>query len=140
MSLNPDEDFDVRVARSSDSFCLPTQGREERLHLYRWIEGEEKYVAGKFDDQRDRHDESMRSCDLEDFWIRQVVQYYDRARTFLGVASNLEGEERRILEMKAQQAMAKAMMTAKGMVESSIRVFGALPKPGVTSGEIEVWE
>lgn len=42
--------------------------------------------------------------------------------------------------MRGQQALAKAMMTAKGCVESSIRVFGPLPKPGMSSGYVEPWE
>lgn len=122
---------------------LPLQGRPERQQLYRWITEEEEYVANKFDDQRNGHDESMQTGDLEDFWIRQVVQYLDRARLALSQAKMLRGagdiESARLLEMKAQQAMAKCMMTAKGMVESSIRVFGDLPQPGVSSGEVREW-
>lgn len=123
-----------------DSWPLTTQGRRERMHLYRWINGEEAYVAGKFDDQRDGHDETLAEHDIERFWVRQVVQYYDRANQFLRAAAAAEDVlDARYLEQKAQQAMAKAMMTAKGMVESSIRVFGPLPKPGVPSGTIEKW-
>lgn len=123
---------------------LPIQGRQEREHLYQWVAAEEEYVAAKFDDERNGHDEQMRNDPELDFWIRQVVQYYDRARHFL-IAAKRErigaGEEgAEYLEKKAQQAICKGMMTAKGMAESSIRVFGPLPKPGVSSGEIEPWE
>lgn len=124
----------------SEEFSLPIQGRPEREHLYKWIAGEEEYVAGKFDDQRDGHDESMASGDLEAFWFRQVTQYLSRATAFINASKNVTGPDKRHLEMKAQQAMAKAMMTAKGMCESSIRVYGPMPKPGVTSGEIEEWD
>lgn len=123
---------------------LPLQGKEERRHLYEWMTLEEEYVAAKFDDQRNGHDDEMRSvAGFNDFWIRQVVQYYDRAYTFLigakAARENGDHESARHLEQRAQQAMAKAMMTAKGMVESSIRVFGPLPTPGVPSGEVFEW-
>lgn len=133
---------------------LPTQGRAERAHLYLWIKGEEEYVAGKFDDQRDGHDESLRVEGMgpEGFWFRQIVQYYDRARIFFEEAASIrsscspheelsldEKQKVRELEMRGQQALAKGFMTAKGCVESSIRVFGPLPKPGLSSGYIEEW-
>ena len=145
------------------SFSLPTQSRAERLHLYQWIAEEENYVAGKFDDQRDGHDESLISEGMNDegFWFRQIVQYLDRARIafqaaheFRNIAeqysksvtseehrakSNRYSEMARMQEMKGQQALAKAMMTTKGCVESSIRVFGPLPKPGLSSGNVEEW-
>jgi hypothetical protein len=131
----------------SDSyFPLVTQDKPERVHLYKWINAEEEYVHKKFghSDQRGDHDKTMANYDLEEFWIKQVVQYYDRARVALIAARELhildDAESARHLEQKAQQAMAKAMMTAKGMVESSIRVFGDLPKPGLSSGYIEEWE
>lgn len=144
--------------RSSDgvpvSVRLPTQGRRERAHLYRWIAGEEAYVAGKFDDQRHGHDESLRQhgMDSEGFWLRQVVQYYDRARMFFDAAREIETDgtgvgpdeynslRKRTLELKGQQALVKAMMTAKGCAESSVRVFGPLPAPGHPSGFVYGWD
>ncbi len=143
---------------------LPTQGRAEREHLYLWVVGEEGYVSGKFDDQRNGHDDSMRkhhlSQDGEGFWFRQIVQYYDRARLSFNAAEELRDfanqidsmtdseshakakrlrRDARFQEMKAQQALCKAFMTAKGAVESSIRVYGPLPKPGLSSGNVEEW-
>ena len=125
-------------------FPLPLQGKPERLHLYRWIAAEEEYVFGKFDQnaQRDDHDEEMRSQHVgpESFWIRQIMQYYDRANLFFAQAAQTDDKEaKRALESRGQQALAKAMMTAKGCVESSIRVFGPMPAPGVASGEISEW-
>lgn len=121
--------------------ALPVQDRRERAHLYAWISLEEGYVSGKFDDQRDGHDETLRQYDVDGFWTRQVMQYYDRARAFLAGAKDSEDPEaRRFLEMKAQQAITKAMMVAKGFAESSIRVFGPLPTPGVSSGNVSTWE
>ncbi len=124
-------------------FALPLQGRPERRHLYRWVREEEVYVHTKFNDERNGHDTNLATRDLSRFWVPQVVQYYDRATLYLdGSKHALQGgdtAEARFLELKAQQAMCKAMMTAKGMVESSIRVFGPLPMPGVSSGEIAKW-
>lgn len=121
-----------------DESSLPLQGRKERMHLYDWVYAEEEYVAGKFDDQRNGHDDTLKVYDLDAFWKRQVVQYLDRAKLYLeGAAIETNETRKRVLELWAQQAMAKCMMTAKGMVESSIRVYGPLPKPGVPSGEIE---
>lgn len=126
--------------------ALPTQGRAERLHLYNWITEEEVYVAGKFDDERQGHDHSMKTEGVEGFWLRQIVQYYDRATIFFAEAraqreAGGEGSERVacFFEKKAQQALAKAMMTAKGCVESSIRVYGNMPRPGYPSGDILDW-
>ena len=117
-------------------FPLPLQGKEERQHLYQWICGEEIYVEAKFSSERGKHNNTLKGRDLQQFWIPQIVQYLDRARLFLEQAQDTEGEGRRALELRAQQAMAKAMMTSKGLVESSIRVYGLLPTPGVPSGEI----
>lgn len=120
---------------------LPLQGKYERRHLYEWVTLEEVYVEKKFGAQRGSHDETLMFTNLSEFWTRQIVQYLDRAEVFLdGYRESCEGEEPSIkLRLLAQQAMAKCFMTSKGMVESSIRVFGPLPLPGVPSGEIKEW-
>lgn len=111
------------------------------------MEAEEDYVEGKFVDERSDHDLTLRKFyDIDIFWTRQVIQYYDRARMFLQgalelrMASDPESQEQaHKLEKMAQQAVVKAMMTAKGFSESMIRVFGDMPKPGLSSGNIEEW-
>jgi hypothetical protein len=128
-----------------DHFPLPIQGKPERRHLYRWVKEEEEYVHGKFDDQRQGHDNSFHDDGMAGFWTRQIVQYLDRANDWLveaaGCRSIGNDEDGRILEMKAQQAICKAMMTAKGCAESSIRVFGPLPRPGLSSSAgVQPWE
>ena len=130
-----DEVTDVPAA-----VALPTQGKPERLHLYVWIEEEEVYVHDKFKDERTTHDTTWEHG-FGAFWFGQIVQYYDRAKQFFDAADNQDDElAKRFLRMKGQQALAKAMMTAKGCVESSIRTFGNMPTPGVPSGEISEWE
>lgn len=131
---------------TAESVALPTQGRPEREHLYEWIIGEEEYVAGKFDDQRDGHDDSLLNDGLDSmgFWFRQIFQYYDRARLAFAAANECEAdgdeESARKLRLRGQQALCKGFMTAKGCCESSIRIFGDLPKPGLSSGNVEEWK
>jgi hypothetical protein len=133
-----------------DSSPLPLQGKPERRHLYRWMRIEEQYVADKFKDERQTHDklwypyqENTVNQDWMDpyaFWLPQIEQYHGRVAEFLNGANLATNQpDRRFLILKAQQAMAKAMMTSKGMVESSIRVFGNLPLPGQPSGEVRHW-
>ncbi len=134
-------DEERAILMPHDTFPLPLQGRPERLHLYKWIKEEEIYVAKKFDDERNGRDKSLAEEDLN-YWYRQITQYLDRANAFLKAARESQelGTKEEIVReyhLRAQQAMAKAMMTAKGLVESSIRVFGPLPKPGLPSGYIE---
>jgi hypothetical protein len=129
----------IRAYDDEEYSLLPLQHKPERKHLYSWMAVEELYVADKFDDQRSHHDYFIRNHDLDGFWFRQVVQYLDRARAFLESAQISEGVNQRNLELLAQQALAKGMMTFKGLVESSIRVYGDLPAPGVSSGEIKEW-
>lgn len=131
--------------KEGEWFALPLQGRRERAELYSWVEQEEEYVAGKFDQARREHDEAMSSSDtFNDFWARQIIQYIDRAFLFFREAEQAVEDSGRvtdaqavILRKKAQQALAKGMMTFKGAVESSIRVYGVMPKGGVPSGEVE---
>ena len=120
-------------------FPLPIQGKPERETLYQWIAREEKYVESKFDDQRDSQDQTLRDYNLDKFWFRQISQYLDRTRAFMeGAASCEEGSpERHAMELRAQQAICKGMMTFKGLAESSIRVYGHPPVAGLPSGEIE---
>lgn len=117
----------------------------EREHLHEWEELESGYVEDKFftDDKIETaHDDTLRRYDLNEFWLNQVTQYYGRAQTFLSaIKSNpdISEKDKRDLERRAQQALAKAYMTARDLVASSIRVYGALPAPGVPSGEISQW-
>lgn len=128
-----------------DHFPLPLQGKPERRHLYRWVKAEEEYVFTKFDGdgQREDHDKGMIERDLDKFWVRQIVQYLDRAKACLEEAKQLREdgdlEQAEFLELKALQALAKCFMTSKGCMESAIRVLGTLPKPGVSSGDVRKW-
>lgn len=136
----------IEFLTSRGFFPLPVQGRPERLHLYKWVAEEEVYASGKFIDQRADHDDKMRDThmQMDGFWFGQIVQYYDRARIAFNNAKVMHRDgdhnDARTMEMKGQQALAKAMMTAKGCVESAIRVFGPLPAPGDSTAGVHVWE
>lgn len=109
-------------------FPVPPE-RSARLHWLTWYQKELDYVDKKFDDQRNGHDHEMFVDGLDDggFWFRQIFQYVPRAR-LLGLNTP-----------NGRQALAKMAMTAIGCLESCIRVFGPLPEPGFTSGEIREW-
>jgi hypothetical protein len=118
----------------------------ERQHLYEWIGEEDDYSDKKFEDQRAEQDKYLASHDIG-WWVNWIKMYYNRASLFLNGALDcrMSGDPESIekavhLEKMAQQAMAKAAMTAKNGVESSIRVFGDLPEPGLSSGNVEPWE
>jgi hypothetical protein len=108
---------------------LDTYNKPEREQLLRWLQQEEAYVESKFQDERLTHDLSWQT-NIDKFWVPQVIQYFDRARLFL------EGG----MYPQALQALAKAMMTSKGCLESAIRVYGDLPRGGVPSGEIRTYD
>lgn len=135
----------ARFLHEQDFGVLPIQGKEERAHLYHWIMGEESYVEEKFGDQRGQHDIEMRQDNLapDGWWYNQIVQYFGRAQVFLDTAGDLfmqdDHESARAVAQRGTQALAKAFLTAKGMVESAIRVYGPLPAPGVSSGNIKSW-
>ena len=101
----------------------------ERIHITRWIKLETRYADSKFGDQRELHDREMRDgkLDPDGFWYRQIHQYIDRVR-ILGI-ENPQG----------RQTLAKSLMTMRGSLESAVRVYGPLPTPGLTSGEIREW-
>lgn len=103
--------------------------QQSRRHVFVWMQRETVYASNKFKGQRDSHDESLRKEQISDdaWWYRQIHQYIDRAR--------LQGLD----TPQGRQQLAKALMTMRGCVESSVRVFGPLPEPGVPSGEIREW-
>ncbi len=41
---------------------------------------------------------------------------------------------------KGRQALGKACVTILHTLETAIEIYGDMPKPGVTSGEIETWD
>lgn len=103
--------------------------KPERRQFFEWYVEENKYASRKFQDQRNGHDEELRRDGLAEdaFWFRQIFQYVDRVRLF-----GLDTPQ-------GKQALCKMVMTALGCVESTIRVHGDLPQPGVPSGEIREW-
>lgn len=109
---------------------------ESEMHVEEWmrIEREDYVNKDKFDP--DKQTEPVDQWALNEFWVeidgvgedgewwRQITQYIQRARLF-GLDTPA-----------GRQALVKATMTMRGCVESSVRVHGPLPKPGVSSGTI----
>jgi hypothetical protein len=90
-------------------------------HLVNWLKGEREYQVKKFGiAQDDNH--TCEGLGEDGWWTRQLETYYHRARV-LGVENQ-----------GGRQALAKFVATGCGLVESTIRLFGPLPRAGVSSG------
>ena len=97
----------------------------ERDRVVEWLAAERSYQEHKYPD-RTVHDDKMREQGVDDrgFWWSEVNRYLYRAER-LGLDTPL-----------GRQAAAKAVATAQEMLASVIRVYGPLPPPGVTSGDV----
>ena len=95
-----------------------------------WFEGESKYQDAKWETTRPIHDELMRreGVSIGGRWDNDINMYLHRAM-LLGLD-----------QPNGRQALAKAAMVIIAAVESAERVFGSLPEPGHTSGEIVEWD
>lgn len=91
-----------------------------------WIKAEHAVYQGpKFDtDEDDNFTKNM-----PEWWDNRIDMYLKRARE-LGLDTP-----------RGRQAVAKAAATAVGYLESVLRVYGSVPAPGFTSGEMRgSWE
>lgn len=93
-----------------------------------WFKGETAYQDGKFESSRPEHDKLMAEEGIMGRWINDINMYLHRA--------NLIGLDK----LNGRQALAKAAMVCVAAVESAVRVYGPLPEPGHTSGEIVEWD
>jgi hypothetical protein len=90
-------------------------------HLVNWLKAEREYQVKKFGiAQDDSH--TCEGFGEGGWWTRQLETYYHRARV-LGIENQV-----------GRQALAKFVATGCGLVESTIRLFGPLPRAGVASG------
>lgn len=101
-----------------------------RDYVHKWVADESRYQDEKFGlDQDDEHTREFQNEERPfdnlnpPWWIHQVTMYLDRAY-LLGLDTP-----------NGRQAVAKATATCMGFMESTVRVYGLLPEPGVTSGE-----
>lgn len=93
-------------------------------YVREWLKGERAYTLDKFGLETDnQHVHEWDYRDEEDWWNQQFDNYYTRA----GVLT--------LENMNGRQALAKFVATAVGMLEATVRMYGPLPEPGVTSGE-----
>jgi hypothetical protein len=120
-----------------DHFPMPLYGRATRRHILKWIREEiAKYLyqpGAKYKDmqaQYETQDATWKSeGGFDEFWLPLISNYLSRAQD--AFASNQPA--------RGQQALAKCTTVLIDCMESSIREYGPLPKPGLPSGTIEPW-
>lgn len=93
-----------------------------------WFDAESIYQDAKWDSTRHAHDALMADEGIRGRWTNDVNMYLHRA--------GLIGLDK----PNGRQALAKAAMVVVAAVESAVRVYGPLPEPGHTSGEIVEWD
>jgi hypothetical protein len=102
----------------------PIQSMSAASQCFDWLVHEREYQVEKFGtDLDDEH--TLAGLGEESWWWQQLTNYFHRSRV-LGLDTPV-----------GRQAIAKFAATSCGLLESVIRVYGALPRPGVSSGEIE---
>lgn len=101
----------------------PSEGPSAASTAFEWLVGERSYQVKKFgtalDDQHTKD-----GLGEDSWWWQQLMNYYHRSK---------------ILTLETpvgRQALAKFVATACGLLESVIRVYGDVPRPGVSGGEI----
>jgi hypothetical protein len=110
----------VENQAKSDSYS--SQDSWAANEIFAWLRSERFYQIAKFGiAQDDTH--TRQGIDYDGWWWRQLTNYYHRA-LILGINSP-----------QGRQALAKFIATGCGLLESVVRVHGALPAPGVPSGE-----
>lgn len=95
-----------------------------------WFDKESIYQDKKWDDTRHEHDRLIaeQGLSIGGRWDHDLNMYIHRSMV-LGLD-----------KPNGRQALAKAAMVLIAAVESAVRVYGPLPEPGHTSGEIEEWD
>lgn len=96
---------------------------ETEEYVREWLKRERAYTLEKFGIDKDNQHIIDWQEGNQEWWEQQLSNYLYRA----GILGLDKGGGR--------QALAKFVATAVGMLEASVRMFGPLPEPGVTSGE-----
>lgn len=91
--------------------------------VFEWLIRERHYQLEKFGPELDDA-HTKEGLGEEGWWWQQLVSYYARSK-ILGVDIPV-----------GRQAIAKFTATACGLLESIVRVYGPLPPPGVSSGNV----
>lgn len=100
---------------------------QDHEYLLDWLTKELAYVDKKFPlSVRGAHHLELEKegVSSDSYWFQQVYQYVKRAEV-LGLDNPL-----------GRQAIAKALSTMFGLVERVVEVYGELPPPGVSSGNL----
>lgn len=101
---------------------------QSRGHVRRWVKDErDAYADKKYNDKADIDRHMAEDGFTEDGWYVGFITNYLRRAQLLGADTS-----------QGRQALGKCLVTITEALESSVRVYGSLPKPGVPSGTIEV--
>lgn len=94
---------------------------ETEEYVREWLARERAYTIDKFGLDQDNDHTPLDNWNL--WWDQQFENYLHRAHV-LGLDTP-----------NGRQALAKFVATAVGLLETAVRLYGPLPKPGVPSGE-----
>lgn len=108
--------------------------RRERVIVLTWLQRElEEYADAKFNENDTWTAQQADDVHTRDgvggdsWWLRQIEQYLGRA--------DVQGLD----TLGGRQALFKACTTMLGLLESTVRVYGPPPRPGVPSGTVDPW-
>lgn len=103
--------------------------RDSRLQLLMWLTAErQRYSDVKYSDKKECDSHIQEDGGIgDDSWYWGFIGNYLKRAQLMGLD-----------QPNGRQALGKAIVTLMDALESSIRVFGPMPQPGVPSGEIDM--
>jgi hypothetical protein len=123
LHIVPQQDEQSNRAKKAAALVIPPDESYHRQVLV-WLAKERSHQVIKFSPKLDDEHTSKSGLEENGWWAKQLAQYFHRARV-----SGLNTPVGR-------QALAKYVATACAMLESSIRIYGWLPRPGRPGGDV----
>ena len=125
--LLPWTGFSPEGALSTDSDWLAEARREAMINratseVFGWLRAERALQLTAYGPERD-DEHTLEGLEAEGWWSNQLEHYLERART-LGIETP-----------EGRQALAKFVATSIALLESSVRLYGWLPRAGVRIGD-----
>ncbi len=123
----PSLSFDAALRELPNSTRKKPSRRESEVNrasseVFSWLRGERALQLSEFGPERD-NEHTVEGLGEGSWWSNQLTSYLQRAQA-LGVETQA-----------GRQALAKFVATAIGLLESTVRLYGWLPSPGVRIGE-----
>lgn len=108
---------------------LVARRTKARRRVAEWLRAERRLYSDPKWHEGDNEADAIGHMETnQEWWFNYVNRYLNQAA--------LQGLD----TIQGRQAAAKAVVTATAMLETAVLVYGDLPKPGVTSGEITEWK